>query len=79
MARIAVCTDKDEYLEGLLSEIWEAREQSKNHITRINAKITTEVAIYIEEYFSSFEHYTFEIKFCMNCKNQCDIRIEWSY
>jgi len=77
MTRIAVCSNKEEYLNGLLAEIKSARESNKNNIIRINARITTEVALHIQYYFARLEGYTIDIRFCMNCTNQCDIRIEF--
>ena len=65
------------YLQGILDEIERAKTKNKRSICRINAKISPDIAKYIENYFKNDPSYTIEIKFCRNCKNIYDITIRF--
>ena len=70
-------TDKEHYLQNLLSEIERAKSKGKRYICRINAEISPDVARYVENYFNNDPSYRIDIKFCRNCKNIYDIKVHF--
>lgn len=63
------------YMEDVLSEIQEAKNNGRSGIYRINHEISDTVANYVKAYFLNNPAYRVEIKKCQSCRNTWDIMI----
>lgn len=73
-----IVKDEETYLEGILKEIETKKAAGRKGVYRINEKITSRVAKYLDKYFKDNPGYYVSIKKCAQCRNEWDIIISWT-
>ena len=61
---------KEEYLQNILGQLEEKKEQNKRGLFRIGEKIDFNTAYYVRDYFKDNPNYTIDVHSCGGCKSK---------